>query len=150
MKNNLLTILLSILIGFLLTKFTFNQYETDYNLTTVFNSNEEVTFLKLGIFDKLDNIDITNYIYNTIDNKYHVYIGITKDKENIKKIKELYKETEYDITETTISIDNKEFIEILTQYDLLLNEVTDSEVIKTISTSILSKYEELVINEHND
>jgi len=150
MKNNLLTILLSILIGFLLTKFTFNQYETDYNLTTVFNSSEEVTFLKLGIFDKLDNIDITNYIYNTIDNKYHVYIGITKDKENIKKIKELYKETEYDITETTISIDNKEFIEILTQYDLLLNEVTDSEVIKTISTSILSKYEELVINEHND
>jgi len=150
MKNNLLIILLSILIGFLLTKFTFNQYETDYNLTTVFNSSEEVTFLKLGIFDKLDNIDITNYIYNTIDNKYHVYIGITKDKENIKKIKELYKETEYDITETTISIDNKEFIEILTQYDLLLNEVTDSEVIKTISTSILSKYEELVINEHND
>ena len=150
MKNNLLTILLSILIGFLLTKFTFNQYETDYNLTTVFNSSEEVTFLKLGIFDKLDNIDITNYIYNTIDNKYHVYIGITKDKDNIKKIKELYKETEYDITETTISIDNKEFIEILTQYDLLLNEVTDSEVIKTISTSILSKYEELVINEHND
>lgn len=150
MKNNLLTILLSILIGFLLTKFTFNQYETDYNLTTVFNSSEEVTFLKLGIFDKLDNIDITNYIYNTIDNKYHVYIGITKDKENIKKIKELYKETEYDITETTISIDNKEFIEILTQYDLLLNEVTDFEVIKTISTSILSKYEELVINEHND
>lgn len=150
MKKNLLTIILAILIGFLMTKFTYSQYETDYSLKTVFNNNEELIFLKYKTVQSLDDINLENYIYSVEEDTYHIYIGITSSNENAEKLKEYFAKKEYIVNEVSIYVDNKEFLELIKQYDALLKEVTDDTVIETINKTILEKYKELVINNYDD
>ena len=150
MKKNLLTIILAILIGFLMTKFTYSQYETDYSLKTVFNNNEELIFLKYKTVQTLDDIDLENFIYSIEEGNYHIYIGITSSKGNALKLKDYFEKKEYIVNEVEIYVDNKEFIELIKQYDSLLKEVTDDTVIETINKTILEKYKELVINNYDD
>lgn len=134
-----------------MTKFTFGQYETDYSLKTVFNKSEEIIFLKYKVVDSLEEISLdSNYIYNIENDKYHIYIGITSNKENANKLKEFYKKKEYNLDEVKISVSNKEFLELLKQYDNLLLSITDEQVIESINKVIIEKYKELVINDNEN
>ena len=47
------------------------------------------------------------------------------------------------------NIKNEAFIEILNQYDLMLKETEDKEMVGTIEEEVISKYEELVLNDEN-
>ena len=92
-----------------------------------------------------DNMnDFTNYIYNVEDNQYHTYIGITASKDNASKIQNYYKEVGYETEVEERITDNKDFINILRQYDELLSKTDDSESVKVICNQVLAKYEELV------
>lgn len=148
MKKNILTIILSITIGFLMTKFTYSQYKTDYSLKTVFNNNDELIFIKYKEVENLEDVDIENFIYSINNDKYNIYIGITSNKENYEKLKEIFIKEEYIVSGEKIFVDNKEFIQLIKQYDNLLKEVTDETVIMTINKTILDKYKELVINDN--
>ena len=88
--------------------------------------------------------DFSHYIYNTENNSFYVYIGITTSKENALKIVEYYKSLGVETVISEKITDNKEFVNILRQYDELLSKTDDSESIKTICNQILVKYEELV------
>ena len=63
----------------------------------------------------------------------------------MNKIKGYYAEKGYNTYVKEISIDNENFITVLEQYDSLLKESTDSEVIGTVCSQVLNKYEELVV-----
>ena len=128
--------------------FIIKQYE-GMPILAVSSNAETLYYVERGIYSDLENMennmkDFTDYIYNTENNQYHTYIGITTNKENALKIQNYYKNLGYDTNLVEKITDNKEFINILRQYDELLNKTDDSESIKTICNQVLAKYEEMV------
>ena len=148
MKKYLFPVTISLLIGISMAYFIIKQYE-GMPILAVSSNAETLYYVERGIYSDLENMennmkDFTDYIYNTENNQYHTYIGITTNKENALKIQNYYKNLGYDTNLVEKITDNKEFINILRQYDELLNETDDSESIKTICNQVLAKYEEMV------
>lgn len=152
MKKYIIPILSALLVGFLLAKFMIEQYDRKENLKTVFNDSQTLYFIQQGVYSSEENMkknmsDFAYYIYNVSDEKYYTYIGITKSKENSDKLKDFYKKLGYITYVKEISINNKNFLEVLEQYDKLLESTADNNTIKAICSQVLSKYEELILNE---
>lgn len=153
MKKYIVPILSALLVGFFLAKFMIDQYDKKQSLKTVFNDSETLYFIQQGVYSTKDNMeksmnDFAYYIYNIENDKYYTFIGITKLKENSAKLKGFYEKLGYITYIKEVSVDNNSFIEILEQYDKLLQTTDDNNTIKAICSQVLSKYEELVLNEH--
>src|SRR5574344_425057 len=126
-------VVLSIDIGIFMAVFILNQYNNKSKVTTVFNSGELLYFLEVGEYQtendmKANSSKLIYYIYNIENNMYHVYVGITKDKNNVNKLKDFFNKKGYSINVKEIYIDNEKFNELLSQYDLLIKNVKDEEI----------------------
>ncbi len=148
MKKYLFPVTVSLLIGISMAYFIIKQYE-GMPILAVSSNAENLYYIERGVYSDYENMennmkDFTDYIYNTENNQYHTYIGITTNKENALKIQNYYKTLGYDTNLVEKITDNKEFINILRQYDELLSKTDDSESIKTICNQVLAKYEEMV------
>lgn len=148
MKKYLLPVSISLILGISMAYFIIRQYETMPALA-VSSEAESLYYIQRGVYQDMntmsDNMkDFTNYIYNVEDNQYHSYIGITTSKDNASKIQNYYKEAGYETVIEERVTDNKDFINILRQYDELLSKTDDSESVKVICNQVLAKYEELV------
>ncbi len=148
----LIYILFSILIGYLFGKIIFNQY--DKNMIDVFNDKVTLYFLQQGVYTTPESMEehtknLKNYVYMKDNNYYRVYAAITKDAENVNKLKEYFIDKGNDIYVKEIAISNDKFISILDQYDTLLNNTTDEDKINNIIKQTLIKYQELVVDGAN-
>ena len=128
-----------------------NQYD-DFNVLPVSYNYDKLFFLEAGSFDSIDSMKsamsgFNYYIYDFKDNLYHTYVGITKTHENALKIKDYYVSKGYIINIKEDIIKNSNFISVVSQYDLLLNDAS-GDAIGDICNQILSSYEELVVNEN--
>ena len=137
MKKYLFPVTISLLIGISMAYFIIKQYE-GMPILAVSSNAETLYYVERGIYSDLENMennmkDFTDYIYNTENNQYHTYIGITTNKVYALIIQNFFKNLGYDTILVEKITDNKEFINILRQYDELLNKTDDSESIKTIS-----------------
>jgi uncharacterized protein YneF (UPF0154 family) len=153
MKTKLIVpIILCIIVGFFMGQFLINQYDNKEKVTPVFNDQEKVFFIQQGVYSSKESMeknvtDFAYYIYNIENEKYYVYIGITKESENVEKLKGYFKDIGYDIYVKEITVSNSKFLEALNQYDILLSKTTDKATIKAVCSQILAKYEELVIGD---
>ena len=95
-------------------------------------------------------ITLSNYIYNEINNKFYVYIGITNDKDNLVKLTNYFSKLGYNVYTEEFLVTNSRFLEVLKNYDSILNNTDDDVVIASISSQVLTKYEEIVVNGNND
>lgn len=151
MKKYILPVILSIGFGLFLTKFILNQYNNGLKLIPVNTDiNEKLYFIQQGVYSNLESMekntkDFDFYSYSVINDKYYVYIGITKKEENISKIQGYYKNMGYITVVKEFNTNNGEFIELLDKYDELLYKTDDPKSIGTICNQILKKY-----NERND
>ena len=150
MKKYLLTFLAALVIGFFLSNFFLKQYD-DYKGIKVSGMGESLYFIQYGVFSSLESleentINLQNYVYNKQDNLYYVYVGITKLEDNAKKIVNYYKSIGYDAIIKEFEITNKNFLEILVNYDEVLKNTNDETAISSIINQVLIKYEEVVIN----
>lgn len=150
MKQYLLTFVIALIIGFFLNYFFINQYD-DYKGIKVSNIGEELFFIQYGVFSSIksmeeNTISLENYIYNTIEDKYHVYVGITKEESIANKIVEYYKKLGYETIIKKYSVTNKKFIDELKKYDDVIKDTTDNTAISSITSQVLTKYEEVVIS----
>ena len=148
MKKYLLPVSMSLILGISMAYFIIRQYETMPTLA-VSSEAETLYYIQRGVYQDIDTMNdnmknFTNYIYNVEDNQYHSYIGITTSKDNASKIQNYYKEAGYETKIEERITDNKDFINILKQYDELLAKTDDSESVKVICNQVLAKYEELV------
>ena len=151
MKKYLLTFLVALIIGFFLSAFFLKQYDNFEGIKVVSSTGENLYFIQYGVFSSLESledntINLQNYVYNKKDNLYYVYVGITKLDENAKKIVNYYKNLGYDAIIKEFSITNKEFLELLVNYDEVLKNTEDQTVIASIINQTLIKYEEVVIS----
>lgn len=135
------------MIGAILGKFFYSNYEEEQNLEKNYNSY----LLQLGIFNTKEDVEkelhgIENYIVIEKDKKYYVYLGISTKKNNATKLQEVFLDKDINTSIKKTVINDIEFMSSLEQFDLLLDSVTNDEDIMSINAVILSSYEEMLLN----
>lgn len=140
-------IIISILLGGLCGKLVFSQYQMKQE---VFNENNTVYFLQQGVYSSEESLNkntaqLQSKVSVLENGKYYVYIGITKNLENAKKVKKMYEEKGYNIYQKELPISNYEFINNLEQYDILLTSAQKEEEIQSVIDVILASFEETVL-----
>ena len=150
MKKNLYWIFIAILSGIILGYLTFNKYE-DLNVRNVIKLDDGVYMIKYGTFYDMDEMintvkEIDRYIYINNDNKYDVYIAISKSYENISRILDIYKNQISNLKIEKVNTENNEFIQNLDEYEKLLTSCDDEKSLLIIENQILSCYEKMVLS----
>ena len=92
--------------------------------------------------ENIKNMDLK--VVDELDNKYYVYLGITKDESIAKRLKDIYESQGYQIYIKEVSLSNEEFNNNVTQFDLLINATTSEKEILTIEKVVLANYEEII------
>lgn len=140
--NKIVTpIFLSVLCGMVCGRVMFSIYEDKGS--NILNSNL-IYLLEDSSYDDYDSMKAstisTNYIYYEEDGKYKAVIAMTKNKDNIEKIKNAY-DKELKISEYLLS--DKEINNRLEEYDIKLKETTDKEEIRDITIDMINIYKGL-------
>lgn len=156
-KKLIVPVILGLLTGGILGMFLFQQYDQKKNLQTVGKTGEikEVYFLQVGVYSSKESMEqnvskIPYYIYQIADEKYYVYVAMSLKEENVKKLKEFFIATGYNIYVKKFGIANEAFTTVLEQYDTMLEQATDTSSYSAICGQVLAKYEELVNSERED
>ncbi len=145
-KKFLVWIGIAILSGLIMGNIFYRQYEKEQHLDNDYNSY----LLQLGVYDSKEEMDIAlkkveNYMVVEKDNKFYVYLGISTKKNNAEKVADVFSKEDIDVSIKKTVIDDIEFISNLEQFDILLDNASSSEDIKSINEVILSSYEEMVL-----
>ena len=152
MKNKIIIpSILSLLIGSYLGFIIFRQYKTTSK--TVFSETTIIYFLQQGVYSTKESMEdntklLSEYIYTLEDNQYRVFVGITSDKSNSEKLKELFNNKGIDIYIKERNIEDMAFVEKLKQYDEIIRTSTDESAILKLENQILNEYE-LVVKQNN-
>lgn len=144
MKKVIISGLLFITLGFFIGKFIFKEPLISHN-----KNQEKYYFLQEGVYQNKDNLnnnltDITQKIVDYNDNKYYVYVGITKDLKVAEKIMKIYEKEGLNIHLKEKTLSSEEFSANVSQFDLLINDTTDSNQVLTIEEVVLANYEEII------
>ncbi len=147
MKKTFLLSIFFITLGTILGIFLRNSYKD--NLLGAFGEGKIYYFLQEGVYSNKDIMtentkDLNIKLVNEENGKYYVYLGITRDEENVKKIKEIYNTKGYQLYIKEINLSNEEFYNNVTQFDLLIKNTTKEEEILTIEEVVLANYEEII------
>lgn len=148
MKKILVVSSIFILLGFNVGNSIFSKR---INVINEINKNNTYYFLQEGMYSSQEILNanikkITQKIISKDKDYYYVYIGITKNMEIAKKIKELYEERGYKIKIIEKRLKNEEFSNNVTQFDILLKDAKTFDEILTIEKIILSNYDDLINN----
>lgn len=146
MKKYFVTIIISLLVGFLLANFLLKQYDSTINIIPTFKQNQTVYLVQQGVYSSIESMQentkrINYYVYTLKDGYYYVYIGMSLDSEIIKKIQNYYTDLKIETIIKTITMNNNDFITTLNQTDQILKETEDKDTIKEVINQILKKYE---------
>lgn len=136
-------IVLGLIIGNNIRNFNYNSVKE------IVSKNESFYFLQEGVYEKKENLEkniknLEQKVVDYQDNKYYVYVGITKNKNIAQKIKKIYAKKGLNLYEKVKTISNEEFTNNVTQFDLLINNSTTDEEILTIEEVVLANYEEIL------
>ena len=143
----LVPILFSIAIGLFFGKIFFDNY--DKTSLTVFDEKSKVYMLQVGVYSSKDKMkeafnDYKKLLYIESDDGYHLYVGITKNNQIARKIKEHYDKKGNNIYVKENIIDNKSFLSILGEYDKIIDIASDNDI-EEIEKIIISNYKEMVL-----
>ena len=140
--------LIAILIGAVLGNFLFEQYKLESE--SVIKEVNSTYFLMEGAYSTKEQAkkavtDIKPYLIVKEDANYIVYLAITSSNDNLEKLKKMYKEESINTSIKKMSIDNKEFLAMLEQMDILLNKTSSNDEILAINEVVLANYQEFVL-----
>lgn len=129
----------------------FKFYNNRDKFYEAFNKEKVYYFLQEGVYLSKDIVNenikrLDYYVVERKNNKYYVYIGITKDIEIARKFKNIYERLGYDIYIKEKSINNMEFDSNMSQYDLLMNNTKKQTELFTIMEVVLANYDELIMD----
>lgn len=145
MKKYLIILFFTILSGGLMGKFLY-----DKTIDVSAMGQDMVYFLEVMSSKSYDDIvsdtkDIEPKIIVQKGEWYTCYVGISKNIDNINKIKKEYND-KYMFIENSYEVNDVEFLNNLEQFDQLLLYAESTEEINAINSVILSSYEEMVLN----
>lgn len=139
--------LVSIILGALSAMLLNSTYKE--KLINTFSEGKNYYFIQEGVYSSKEIMtentkDIQVKTVDTLNNKQYVYLGITRDNNNAKKIKDIYEKKGYQIYIKEQNLSNEEFYNNVTQFDILVNSTDKESEILTIEEVVLANYEELI------
>lgn len=139
--------LASIILGALSAMLLNSTYKE--KLVNTFSEGKTYYFIQEGVYSSKEIMtentkDIQVKTVDTLNNKQYVYLGITRDNNNAKKIKDIYEKKGYQIYIKEQNLSNEEFYNNVTQFDILVNSTDKESEILTIEEVVLANYEELI------
>lgn len=148
MKKNLITLIVVIILGCFSGRMIYNKISDAYALNI--KKDNVVYLLQLGVYSnktsmESDTRDINNKLVVKNNNNYYVYVGISKNKDNLKKISYLYNKLGFNLYLSEQEVNQSEFLTNLEQFDLLLSKASTDDELDSINSVILSSYEEMVL-----
>ncbi len=142
--------IIAILIGAVLGNFLFEQYKLESK--SVIREVNSTYFLMEGSYSTEDQANkavtdnnIKTYLIVKEDANYIVYLAITKDNDNLDKLKKLYNDLGINCSIKKMSASNEEFLAMLEQMDILLNKTSSNDEILAINEVVLANYQEFVL-----
>ena len=146
MKKTMLLAVIFVVLGAICGNYL---YQKAPDSISVFQEDNAYYFLQEGVYSSKEIMqenagDLTNKLTILEDNKYYVYVGITKTRENAEKIQKIYKDMGYQTYIKEMKLDNEEFSNNVVQFDLLVKESDSADDILTIEEVVLANYEELI------
>lgn len=147
MKKTMIVSLASIILGALSAMLLSSTYKE--KLINTFSEGKTYYFIQEGVYSSKEIMaentkDILVKTVDTLNNKQYVYLGITRDNNNAKKIKDIYEKKGYQIYIKEQNLSNEEFYNNVTQFDILVNSTDKESEILTIEEVVLANYEELI------
>lgn len=145
-KNKLILALSAIILGYLFSNLMFNEYNK--KIDSVFAVSTKAYFLYYKQYPNLDAMaddtkSLSEYLYIYEQNKYKVYLSISKNKNNIKKVQRIFTKMQINTSVTERIIFSTEFINAINQYDALMNSIDDEKTILNINQKILTNYKQM-------
>ena len=127
------------------------KYIYTSKIINVFSDGKIYYFIQEGVYSNEEIMrenthELENKITVKNNNKFYVYLGITRDIKIAKKIKEIYNNKGYQIYIKEMNISNEEFYNKVYQFDLLIKNTNNDQEILTIEEVVLSSYEEIINN----
>ena len=145
MKKVIIKGIFFIVIGFFIGQFLFRE---KIELIKQLQKGDTYYFLEEGVYNNYDNIqnnqNINRRIIENKDNNYHVYIGITRDKEVLEKLKNIYEKENIKISVKEKILESVEFKTNVEQFDLLIKQTKDDSQILTIEEVVIANYQEII------
>ena len=137
-RGVIVPLIIALFIGYIGGKYTYRVYQD--NLYDTLRSSR-LYLVEKGVYDSVDvmredNGD-NNYVYYRDDDKYKTVVGITKDYDNVKKIKSLY-DDKLSVMEYYVAneiIDSKQ-----DAYEKELKEANNFSDVKEAVDNILNLY----------
>ena len=148
MKKRLFLGLFYIGLGFLLGEILFRD---KIELAKFLKNTDTYYFLQEGVYKKKELLDtsISKINHKVIDyenQKYYVYVGITKDLEVLEKLKKIYEEKNISTHPKEVILESKFLSANIDQFDLLIKETKDKDQILSIEEVVIANYEEIMKN----
>lgn len=139
-KRIVVPIFLSVLCGFICGRLMFSIYEDKGK--NILESNI-IYLLKDNSYNDYDSMKASslsnNYIYYEDEGKYNTVIAITKNKDNIDKIKKIYNK---ELTIMEYLLKDEEINNKLEAYDLELTKAQKDEDIKEVISKMINVYKD--------
>ena len=139
-KGVFLPLILSMIFGFVCGKLVYSVYGDEIENRL---SSSKLYLIQKGKYLTYDNMreenNGNNYVYYKDDDGYKTVVGITRNENNIDKIKSLYSDN-LEVEEYYISaelLDQKQ-----NEYDLMLSKTDDIYEVKEVVDNILNLYRE--------
>lgn len=140
-KKVVTPIFLSVLCGSVCGRVMFSIYEDKGS--SILNSNL-IYLLQDNSYDDYDSMKAStissNYVYYEEDGKYNRVVAMTKNKDNIEKIKSVYG-SELSVEEYLL--DDKDINSRLEEYDVMLEGLSNEDEIKDIIMEMINVYKGL-------
>lgn len=143
MKKTSITAIIFILIGYTIGNYMFNNKEIiDYKKDTYY-------ILQEGVYSDAENLqnNLKHLSMKAIDysnNRYYVYVGITRDLEVLEILKNIYAKKNIKVYQREKNIKSEEFLQNVTQFDMLIKAAKEDDEILTIEEVVLANYEEII------
>lgn len=153
MKKTLKISIFSIALGTIAGIILNNTYKEKLS-NSFLNEEKTYYFIQEGVYSSTSSMqeNTKDLLVKTVDSKndkQYVYLGITRNEKNAKKLKEIYENKGYQIYIKEQNLSNEEFYNNVTQFDILINSTNKESEILTIEEVVLANYEELIKRKSN-
>ncbi len=153
MKKTLKISIFSIALGAIAGIILNNTYKEKLS-NSFLNEEKTYYFIQEGVYSSTSSMqeNTKDLLVKTVDSKndkQYVYLGITRNEKNAKKLKEIYENKGYQIYIKEQNLSNEEFYNNVTQFDILINSTNKESEILTIEEVVLANYEELIKRKSN-
>ena len=136
----MIPLIISMLFGFVCAKLVYKVYDDEIGNKL---SSSKLYLIQNGEYITYDNMreenSGNNYVYYKDEEGYKSIVGITKNVDNINKIKKLYSD---DVSVSEYYISNELLNNKQSEYDSLLSNTEDINQVREVVDNILNLYRE--------